>query len=1194
MRCPQCSEEVSAGAKFCHGCGTRLGVVCPGCNHSNVPGGRYCSECGRALAGATPPGERFASPRAYTPDYLAEKILGSRPGPEGERKQVTVLFADVKASTEMLADRDPEEARALLDPVLDRMMEAVHRFEGTVNQVLGDGVMALFGAPLGHEDHAIRACYAALRMQQTVTRYGEETRTSHGVPIRIRVGLNSGEVVVRSVGHDLHTDYTAVGQTTHLAARMEQMARPGSILITAETFHAAEEAIQAQPMGPVPVKGLGAPVPVYELTGVRAARAGLRARSTRSLSPFVGREAEAEQLRHALEQARAGHGQVVAVVGEPGVGKTRLFTEFTRSPHVEGWFLLESSSVSYGRGTPYRPVIELMKAYFQIEDRDATQPVRDKVTDKMLALDERLTEAIPPILSLLDVLRHDDPFRALGPRERRGRAPEALKRLLFRESRRQPLLLVFENLHWIDSETQAFLDSLVESLPTARILLLVSYRPEYQHGWGAKTYYTQLPIEPLPPETARVLLRQLLGDDAGLQGVTQLLIERTDGNPFFLEESVQRLVETGALVGAPGAYRLAGPLHAVQVPATVQTVLAARIDRLPPEDKQLLQSAAVIGKDFAAGHLQAIAGLPDEALRRGLAHLQAAELIYETSLFPDLEYTFKHALTHEVAYGSLLHERRRALHAQVVNAIETLAAGRLADQVERLAHHAFRGELWEKAVSYLRQAAARAAGRAANAEAVTCLEQALAALARLPETRETLGEAVDMRFDLRPALLQLGRLADVLAVARDAEALARRLDDEPRLVRIYADLSNYHYLKGEPERALEYGERCLEIGRAGDDLAIQALARRYMGQSFHAQGRYPLAAAVLAQNVAALEAAADAGEASSPGLSYVASCGWLAFTHAELGDFESARRHAERAQQAARRSRHPYGQAIAWTLAGLVAARQGYLEEARGPLEQSVEACREKHLVLWQPIPSSLLGLTLAQLGRVEEGLPLLEDAVALGEKLGIAAYLALWTAQLAEGLLAAGDTARAREAAARALELARAHGEAGHQAWAHQALGDVSARLGEAGASDAIDHYRRALALARELGMRPLLARCHLGLGRAHRRIGGRAEAEHHLSAATALLCPMDMRLWIESLCDEMKALGHLFVVGHDNRQLYDYLARLAAGGAEDRVILDRRRGERRRPGRAGDARERRVAERRRSAPEGRPTPDGILIAGL
>jgi predicted ATPase len=679
-----------------------------------------------------------------------------------------------------------------------------------------------------------------------------------------------------------------------------------------------------------------------------------------------------------------------------------------------------------------------------------------------------------------------------------------------------------------------------------------------------------------------------------LQGLTQLLVERTDGNPFFLEQSVHRLVETGALVGEPGAYRLSGPLHTVQVPATVQTVLAARIDRLPAEEKQLLQSAAVIGKDFAATHLQAIAGLSEEALRRGLARLQAAELVYETSLFPDLEYTFKHALTHEVAYGSLLNERRRALHAQVAGAIETLAGSRLADHVERLAHHTFRGELWEKAVGYLRQAATEAAGRAANAEAVLWLEQALTALARLPETRETIEQAVDMRFDLRPALLQLGRLADVLAVARDAEALARRLGDEERLVRIYADLSNYHYLKGELDRALEYGERCLGIGRAGDDLVIQALARRYMGQCYHAQGRYALAASVLAQNVSALEASAGGGRPANVGVSYVASCGWLAFTHAEVGDFEAARHHAERALEAARHGRQPYSQAIAWTLAGLVAARQGHLELAREPLERSVEACREKHLVLWQPIPTSLLGLTLAQLGRVEEGLPLLEDAVALGGELGIGAYLALWTAHLAEGLLEAGETARAREAAERALALARAHGERGHEAWAHRVLGDVAARLGDAGIPDAIDHYQRALALARELGMRPLLARCHLGLGRAHGRRGGRIETEHHLSAAAALLCPMDMRVWIESLCDEMKDLGHLFVVGHDNRQLYDYLARLVPVGAEEGVILDRRRGERRRPGRDAPRAERRVADRRRDGSEGRPGPDGLLLTGF
>ena len=651
-----------------------------------------------------PTAARFEAPVDYTPKHLAEKILGSKDALEGERKQVTVLFADLKGSTELLANRDPEDARRLLDPVLEQMMEAVHRYEGTVNQVMGDGIMALFGAPLAHEDHAVRACYAALRMQEGLKRHAEEVRRTLGVPVHVRIGLNSGEVVVRSIGNDLHMDYTAVGLTTHLAARMEQMAMPGTILITPETLRLVEGRTLVRALGPLPVKGLDAPLEVYEVTGAGAARSRMHAAATRGLTLFVGRDDELERLQQKLERARAGHGQLVAVVGEPGVGKSRLYWEFLHSRHAEGWLVVESFSVSYGKATSYLPVVEMLKAYFKIDDRDDARAIREKLTGKILTLDESLRPLLPAFFGLFDVAGDAPEWSALTPAERGQRALEAVKRLVLRESQVQPLLLVFEDLHWIDAETQTLLDSLVESLPTARIVLLVNYRPEYRHEWGSKSYYTQLRIDPLTPDSAEQLLEALLGSAPALRPLKRLLIERTDGNPFFLEESVRTLVELRVLVGARGAYTLATPVEATQVPATVQAVLAARIDRLPAVVKQLLQSAAVIGKDVAVSLLEAVAGQPVDDVRRGLTQLQAAEFLYETSLFPELEYTFKHALTLEVAYQSLLRERRRTLHGRVLGELERHFTDRVAEKVELFAHHALRGEAWERAARYLYQA----------------------------------------------------------------------------------------------------------------------------------------------------------------------------------------------------------------------------------------------------------------------------------------------------------------------------------------------------------------------------------------------------------------------------------------------------------------------------------------------------------
>ena len=817
MTCSRCRHENPPRAKFCIECASPLQHACGRCGTALPAAAKFCPECAHPadspLAGAV------ASPDAYTPHHLAERILDSRAALEGERKQVTVLFADLKGSMELLADRDPEEARRILDPVLERMMDAVHRYEGTVNQVMGDGVMALFGAPLAHEDHAVRACYAALAMQESIRRYTEGLRRAHGVEVMVRVGLNSGEVVVRSIGSDLRMDYTAVGQTTHLAARMEQLAAPGTIRLTGETLALAEGYVEVRSLGPIPVKGLAERVEVYELAGGGTVRSRLQARRARGLTRFVGRDSEMDQMGRAVHEARRGRGQIVAIVGEPGVGKSRLFYEVVHSHQTEGWLCLESGAVSYGKATPYLPVTDLLRAYFRIEARDDVRAIRAKVTGNLLSLDESLQDAIAPCLWLLDAVPDDSPFLALEPIERRRRTLGAIKRVFLRESQARPLLLVFEDLQWIDSETQAFLDSLAESLPNAPVLLAVSYRPEYQHAWAGRTYYRQLRIDPLARESAEELLTGLLGEEPSVAPLRALLIERTEGNPFFLEESVQTLVETGALGGARGAYRLLRGLDAVRVPATVQAILSARIDRLAVEDKRLLQTMAVVGTDVAFTLLLAVAGLDEEALRRGLGRLQAAELVYEARLFPELEYMFKHALTYDVAYGGLLTERRQALHRAIVGALERLYSDRLGEHVEQLAHHALRGGMKGHAVKYLHQAGDKACARSANLEAVTLLEQALAVLAERPETPERLAESVDMNIALATSFVGLKGTgsAEVEASYLRARESAERLGDSARLFPALWGLWYVGYSRGLYPVARERSERLLATARDGSD-----------------------------------------------------------------------------------------------------------------------------------------------------------------------------------------------------------------------------------------------------------------------------------------------------------------------------------------------------------------------------------------
>jgi class 3 adenylate cyclase/tetratricopeptide (TPR) repeat protein len=1027
---------------------------------------------------------------------------------------VTVLFADLKGSMELLADRDPEDARKILDPVLAHMMDAVHRYEGTVNQVMGDGIMALFGAPIAHEDHAVRACYAALLMQESVKRYAEDARRTHGVSVQIRVGLNSGEVVVRTIGNDLHMDYRAVGETTHLAARMEQTARPGTVQIAPATLHLVEGFVAVKSLGPVPVKGRSEPVNVYELSGIGPARTRLQAAARRGLTRFVGRDAEVEVLRRSLERAGAGHGQVVAIVGEAGVGKSRLHWEFTRSPHAHGWLVLRSRSVSYARGTPYLPVIELLKEYLGIQGRDDPRELRERVTDRLLTLDPALEPLVTPLLALLDVPVDDATWDVLDPPQRRQRILEAVKRLLLRESQVRPLLLVFADLHWIDSESQALLDALVESLPTARILLLASYRPEYQHAWGSKTHCTQLRIDPFPAESAEELLTALLGDDQSVETLKRVLIERTEGNPFFLEESVQTLLETSVLAGERGAYRMTRAPEVWPIPATARAILAARIDRLPPEEKALLQAASVIGRDVPFTLLTSIADLPELRLRSALAHLQAADFVYETNVFPDLEYTFKHALTHEVAYGSMLQDRRRALHARIVETLQALYPDRLTEQVERLAHHAFRGEVWEKAVTYLRQAGAKALGHSAYREAVTSFEQALTALHPLPETRQNIERAIDLRLDLRQSLFPLGDLGRVRGYLREAERLARALDDPRRLGWVSAYMSGHHlHTGGHVTELRTLAQRVGTISERLGDGALHIAAQYYLAAASFLSGDYPTTERVCRNLMQSLPGGRARERFGLVVLPAVMSRAYLARALAERGAFDEGNAHGQEAIGIAEALDHPFSVVVGCLDLAYLKMVRGELTQAALLLERAVAQCHEWNITNHTPIVMAALGHVYASAGRIGEGVSCLQQALTAYDQAEIGFYHALSVAQLGAAYLVAGQVEQADACADRAVRLARGRGERGHEAWALRLLGEVAADQHRPDVATAAAHYHAAMTLASELDMRPLVAHCHGGFGSLYRRMGDAEQAREHLTTARAMYGEMGMTHWLENL---------------------------------------------------------------------------------
>ena len=1103
MKCPLCRHDNPATARFCEQCAAALARVCASCGTALSVTARFCHACAHPTAAGADEPARFRAPSAYTPTHLAERILTSGPALEGERKQVSVLFADLKGSMELLADRDPEEARALLDPVLDLMMEAVHRYEGTVNQVMGDGIMALFGAPLAHEDHAVRACYAALRLQAAAKRYAERVQRTAGVPIQVRVGVNSGEVVVRSIGSDLRMDYTAVGQTTHLAARMEQMAMSGSILITATTLSLAEGFVQTRSLGLVAVRGLADPVEVHELVGAGPVRTRFQAATTRGLTRFVGRAAETEALRRSLERAQAGHGQVVALVGEPGVGKSRLVHEFTRGQQTTSMLVLASGSSTHDRSTAYLPVIELLHSYFAIDAREDARKSVEAVVGKVLSLDRTLEPALPALLALLELPGGDPQWETLDPPLRRHRTLDAIKRLLLRESRVQPLLLVLEDLHWTDAETQAVLDSLVESLPSVALMLLVTYRPEYAHAWAHRAGYTQLRVDPLPPESAERLLEALLGSEPGLRPLKTLLIERSEGTPFFLEESVRALVETGILGGVPGARHLARALSAVQVPATVQAILAARIDRLAPGDKRLLQAAAVIGRDVPFGLLRDVTAEDEDDLRASVGRLQAAALLHEAGLFPELEYTFTHALTHEVAYQSLLHERRRALHGRVVDAIEEAHGDRRAEHVERLAHHALRAERWHAAVPYLRQAGARAAARSATVEAVDCFTKGIEALTHLPDDGRRQRLELDLQIALGPALM-IARgygAPEVERAYERARELGRDVGEASERFAALHGLWLYHWLRGHIHEVRDLTREMLAVAEGAHDPVLRLVAHEVMGEVTVYLGEFEAARSHMTTGLAMYDPTVHCGLAFRyGGYDPPAACHVIG-AHAlwYLGQSDDALAWSREGLARARQLAHPPTIVFSLAHAAILHCHRRDPERTLGAADEAIAISHEHGIGGWGDFGEILRGWALAQDGRGADGIALIHHGLAGYQAVFGELESPLWFTLLADAHRIVGEPAAGLDAVAEALRRAKAFGFHCEDAELHRLRGELLLMQGPAGEDEAERSFRRAVEIAAGQAALSLELRATVSLARLLARRGSREDARRALAGVYA-----------------------------------------------------------------------------------------------
>jgi transcriptional regulator with AAA-type ATPase domain/tetratricopeptide (TPR) repeat protein len=1013
-------------------------------------------------------------------------------GVRWESRHLAFLYASLAGSDAPVADPGG---------VLPELTDKVRTFGATLQDLSPVSFVAVFGLePV--EDAPQRAALAAIALRKTV----ERARGGDPQTPAIRVAVHAAHLLVGRLWNTMEIELEGKREAWRVLTEIGSRADAGSVLMSEAAAALLERGFELDPADPN--------------DALRARRLVQRERTGfglggRPLSRFVGRTHELETLLGFLAQAERGRGQVVTIVGEPGVGKSRLLYELTRSERLQGWRVLGCGSVSHGLSTPYLPLVELLRRAFGVEEADAPAEIGERVAQQLRALDPALTSHRPALLALLEVPVDDAQWQALEPIRRRGAMREAIRQLLLRASQVQPLLVLVEDLHWVDSETQATLDRLVESLPTARILLVGTHRPEYRHPWAGKTYYSQLRLDPLPPEHAQLLLRSLLGAGAELAPLAARVIERTEGNPFFLEESVRSLIETQAVAGQPGDYRLAGGVREIEVPPAVEALLVARIDRLSPDDRQVLQSAAVIGTDVPLALLAAVHAGSDDALDESVARLQAAEFLYEKGGATDAEYTFKHALTHEVAYGSLPGERRRGLHRRIVEALEM----RHPDQVERLGHHALRGEIWDKTVTYLRQAGEKAAGRSAYREAAAAYEQALMALGHLPESRGTLEQSVDLRSELRASLQPLMDLDRILPHLVPAEGLAESLGDRARLGRVLGGLCNTWHSRGELERAVTLAARALELGNALGDTGLQIEATIRLGAVHYSIGNYSTAAGFLRQSLELMRGRPEFERLGFTGLSLVLANTWLANSLSELGQLAEARIRAEEGLRVATSADQPFSLIAANYAVGALGLLQGHFDRAAAAFRTCVELSRTWDIHAWAQVCDAGWACALALQGERDEATRALETASTEPTGTGVGIFLARRAVWFGEAARWCGRPQEATHLASEALRRARAQHERGDEAWALRLLGDLASDREQV--SEAEGHYRDALIVAETLDMRPLAAHCHQGLGLLSRRTGTRDRACHELGVARDLYREMGMTFWLERTDAELIELG-------------------------------------------------------------------------
>jgi predicted ATPase/class 3 adenylate cyclase len=956
-------------------------------------------------------------------------------GTDGELKQVTILFADIKSSLEIIENFDAEQAYAALDPAIQVMVAAVQRCGGTVNRIMGDGIMALFGAPCAQEDHAVRACRAALAILADVSQLGKAMDECRN--LQVRIGISSGEVAVRSIRGEIAMPYDVFGVTAHVANRVEQLAHPGTAWLTETTARIVKGYVDISSLGFVPVKGLAKKIEVFQLNGMTSLKSPFEVFVARGLSRFVGRSREMEELHRVLKQAAGGSGRLVVLKGEPGVGKTRLCYEFSRSSRLGGCLILKAAATSYGAAIPWLQLANLLREFFEIGD-DHPDQVRAKVITKLHDLEIELLPHLVPLLACLEAVSDDQEWGGLEPKARRARIHDALVAVLKRLGERQTTVLILEDLHDTDQETIDFLTALAGQLTGARLMALVTHRPQPRFEALAAGPAKEIELEPLQTGEVRELLDDLMGGGTALDPLKRQLAEMTDGNPFFLEETVRELVDSGVLAGSTGSYELTKTVPKSLLPPTIQATLAARIDRLSFEDKWTLRVAALIGDVVNLPLLRTIVAIDDVQLHRSLQLLCDLELLYDMRPPTGPSYRFRHALTRDVAYHGLPHWQQRVLHQRVVEAIEAETGAKPPETVAVLAEHALAGELWSKAFSHWFDLAERAMSRSASRDALAACEKADSALGKLGDSEDTIRQRIDLRFAQIEALFASGDHLSASDRVEEASVLAEQIRDRPRLVRALSVKAFRCWLNGEMENAVAAGTQARSIAIDARALDLQINTAYRLGAYLLGRGDYGAAVEPFEWAISAIPEARLNERFGLMTIAAAAARSALARTLAELLEIEAGRELARQAMNVAERFDHPFTLLYVTQEVGILYMRAGDIEEAIRVLSIGHRIARDLPTNVLRPAATSELGAALVDGGRVAEGIELLEEAVACARSLRLKAQVGQQLAYLARGYLLAGDAGKAEGIAREALDSAVSCGERGDEVWIRYLLAEI------------------------------------------------------------------------------------------------------------------------------------------------------------